>query len=231
METRGAIMTGGPAMSLTQAPRSMFAGDELKIWTNPRANPNIVVLCRSCLFLSSIVKSDLSRAVQMLNGGAAPEQVFGNYVKVIPLISVQNAEANLRTNTFWFSYLTGLGTATTEFKLANSYEADELTAVLRQQFGDAFLVQQMGISLLRICGWPFFAMALTGLLAAALWFMVNTRDGVRRREIFIESWLQDTVGPKGVIMFAAVVGAILLLWMVGRFIQRPVGVSFHKVTE
>src|SRR5207244_2710448 len=107
-----------------------------------------------------------------------------------------------------------------EFQLANSYEADELAAVLRQQLGSQYLVEKMGFNLLRICGLPLLVMMFHALLVGGMWFSVNPTDGVRRRGMFLQGWLQDTVGSTGVMLFAAVVGVILLLWMLGRFIQR-----------
>ena len=224
-------MTGVPAINQPPAPRTFLGGEGLKIWTNPRAKQNIIVLSGCCLYTSSIVNRDLARAVQMLNGGASPEQVFGSHLQVIPLISVQEARINLKNNSFWFSFLSGIGSASAEIQLANSLEADELLTVLRSQFGSQFRVEKLGLNLSKTFGWPAMALVIHIILSIGLWSLVAPKNGVRRRDMPIATWLQDNLGSSGSLLLIGVVAAAIILWAVARVLQRPVGLSFTKASH
>src|SRR5258708_4434414 len=96
-------------MLSTPNPPPFLRGDVLRIWTNPRATPNIVVLVRGTLYLSSIAVKDLNQAAGMLSTGAPPESVFGSYQRAIPLVSVTRVEADLRHHSFRLAYTSAVG--------------------------------------------------------------------------------------------------------------------------
>src|SRR5262249_28285498 len=130
--------------------------------------------------------------------------VFGSHIQVIPLISVQEARINLKNNTFWFSYMSGIGSASAEIQLANSLEADELLAVLRSQFGSQYTVEKLGLNLTKTFGWPTMALVIHILLSIGLWSLVAARNGVRRRDMALAAWLQDTLGSTGSLLLIGV---------------------------
>lgn len=218
-------------MKLAPPPKSFLLGDGLKIWTNPRSSPNIVVLCRGSLFVSNIDNADLRTAVDRLSAGAGPEQVFGGHLREIPLVALENVEADLRHNSFRFCYHSDLGSARDEIKLAHPHDAEELLAILRQQLGGGFQSRELGLNLFRICGLPLMILLLHGSLCVMGWLMLNPLDGIRRRSSIVERALQDYVGDNGLKMFGISVGTILVIWMLTRLIGRPAGYAFDKIKE
>ncbi|MFL5340247.1 MAG: hypothetical protein ACJ8F7_08840 [Gemmataceae bacterium] len=217
-------------MNVTRAPRTFLSGDTLKIWTNPGATPNIVVLVRGTLYVSAIAKADLNKAAQRLSTGAAPEQVFGSYHRAIPLVAVLRAEADMRHHVFHFTYDSGMGNANDEFELASEMEANELVSVLRQQLGDRYVVSNLGFDVARVCGGPFVALMVHAVASYFAWMTVSPPTGAPHRGTALERWLLDGPGEQGVRTFAIGVGAVLLLWLVGRFLRRPHGVLFKKTS-
>src|SRR5262249_52679420 len=155
-EPGGALMN----LLLPRAPRSFLSGDSLKIWTNPRATPNIVVLVRSTLYISAIAPHDLNRAAQLLSTGTAPEQVFGDHHRAVPLMAVSRAEVDVRSGDCRFQFDSGSSTRVEEFRVAGRLEADELTAILRQQLGPLFKVTPLGFDLIRLWGMPLAALLI-----------------------------------------------------------------------
>jgi len=217
-------------VNMTRPPRTFLSGDTLKIWTNARATPNIIVLVHSTLYLSSIKKADLNKAVQMLSGGAAPEQVFGNYCRAIPLVSVTRAEFDERRNEFRFAHHTGVGHALDQFQLASKFEADELVAVLKQQLTECYTMSSMDFNVLRIWGLPLVVLFVHTVVCFLAWMLATPHDGVLHRSTEAERWLQDVPGEQGVLRFAVSVGSILVIWLLVRFLRRPSGLLFEKTS-
>ena len=215
-------------MNVTRAPRTFLSGDTLKIWTNPRATPNIVVLVRGTLYVSAIAKGDLNKAAAMLSTGAAPEQVFGTYHRAIPLVAVLRAEADVRHHVFRFTYDSGVGNANDEFELASELEANELVSVLRQQLGDRYVVSNLGFDVVRVCGAPIVALMIHAAAAYFAWSTVSPPAGAPPRGTALQRWLLDGPGEQGVHTFTIGVSAVLVLWLLGRVLRRPIGVLFKK---
>ncbi len=215
-------------MLSTRTPRTFLSGDVLRIWTNPLATPNIIVLVRGTLYLSSIAAKDLSQASGMLSTGTPPEKVFGSYQRAIPLASVTRVEADLRHHFFRVAYTCGLGSAKAGFQLAGSMEADELVAILRQQLGESCTVSKLGLGLLRLWGMPLLALMLHAVICFFAWKLTTPRDGVFRRGSAIERWLQDVPGESGMTYFAITFAGVLVMWMIVKLLNRPIGLLFTK---
>ena len=211
---------------------------EAKIWTNPQEKfVDIMVLRGEFVHTIRVTGLMLKRKAQgileQLQQGADPTQAGGK-PRSMPVGAIVKAEVSPSKGSL---KLHGQDGATLKFNTPNS-DADGILTAILERGGRTFSPSQEAIGVVEAALPP----AILGLIGGLFWMglydtvkkhavgqeveVSGRRQGMQKLMI----WGADLLGYNGVVAIGAVLGALLLGWLVTRLVKRPLRTVWLPVT-
>lgn len=205
----------------------------------------LVALTADAIWVGDKNEVDLPKLTSYLNGGGDPRPVFVERGLMIPLQTLNHAEANKHGNAVDIQYKIGeqVGeqldgrAAISHLDFANQGDRNVFFTSLQARLGGAFQLETEQVSSWHAARapllWAAFAVLITIL------FYLGTRDLVtgeseadlRGRKQFLKLivyWVANAIGPNGVLIVGALVVTACVVWFVMRAQQPPLLVRLKR---
>ncbi|WP_165072810.1 hypothetical protein [Paludisphaera rhizosphaerae] len=171
-----------------------------------------------------LFKRKAQGVLEQLQQGAEPKEVGGT-LETMPAGAIVKAEVSPGNGSLTLHSQDG---AKLDFSTPNS-DADVILAAILEKAGRSFSPAQEEIGAVEAALPPMFLGLIAGLFWAAVYdsasklaageeiVVKGRRQGLQKLTI----WVADLLGYNGVLAIGAVLGALLLGWLVMRLVKRP----------
>lgn len=210
----------------------------VQAWSFPRATDfTLVALTADAIWVGDKNEVDLPKLTSYLNGGGDPRPIFAERGLMIPLQTLNHAEANKHGNAVDIQYQPSDQAATSHLDFANQADRNVFFTSLQARLGGAFQLETEQVSSWHAARAPLLCAAFAVFIT--ILFYLGTKDLVtgeseadlRGRKQFLKLivyWVANAIGPNGVLIVGALVVTACVVWFVMRAQQPPVLVRLKR---